>query len=146
MARIAYGTFYKGLMNINEDGYQPWGWPQSWWSLVYQAWYPDIPLSYRKNRHCLHVKKLLHKNIQWSWKDRVLHRFKCIRRKSLRKTVLTPNTFKTSMSLRDWVKRYKWTLLPCLFTYVCSALKWLRGCKILEATPVEVSQWCFTET
>ena len=40
----------------------------------------------------------------------------------------------------------KWTLIPCLFTYVHTALKWLRGAKILQQTPVEKSQWLLWET
>ena len=46
------------------------------------------------------------------------------------------NTFETSMSLRDHVT----TLIPCLFTYVHTALKWLRGAKILQHTLVEKLQ------
>ena len=34
----------------------------------------------------------------------------------------------------------------CLFTYVHTALKWLRGAKILQHTPVEKSQWHLWET
>ena len=48
------------------------------------------------------------------------------------------NTFETSMSLRDRVKTSKLTLIPCLFTSVHTALKWLRGAKILH-TLVEKS-------
>ena len=35
----------------------------------------------------------------------------------------------------------EWILLPCLFTYVHTALMWLRGAKILHQTLVEKSQW-----
>ena len=42
--------------------------------------------------------------------------------------------------------KLKWTLIPCLFTYVHTALKWLRGAKILQHTPVEKSQWLLWET
>ena len=59
-----------------------------WWWSVYQTWYPDILLSY-KEEALPACEKLLHENIPWSWKDRVLHRFECITRKSLRKTLLT---------------------------------------------------------
>ena len=50
------------------------------------------------------------------------------------------NTFETSMSLRDQVKASIKTLIPCLFTYVHSALKWLRGAKILQQILVEIPQ------
>ena len=50
------------------------------------------------------------------------------------------NTFETSMSLRDRVKNYNYTLIPCLSTYIHTALKWIRGAKILQVTPVEKSQ------
>ena len=40
----------------------------------------------------------------------------------------------------------EWTLIPCLFTYVHTAVKWLRGAKILQRTPVEKSQWSPWET
>ena len=50
------------------------------------------------------------------------------------------NTFKTSMSLRDRVKASIKTLILYLFTYVHTALKWLRGAKILQQTPVEIPQ------
>ena len=40
----------------------------------------------------------------------------------------------------------EWTLIPCLFTYVHTALKWLRGAKILQLTPVEKSRWLLWET
>ena len=53
------------------------------------------------------------------------------------------NTFETSVSLRDQVKSYIWTLLPCLFTYVHTALSGSEVLKILQCSPVEVSQWCF---
>ena len=33
-----------------------------------------------------------------------------------------------------------------LFTYVHTALKWLRGAKILQCSPVERSQWFLWET
>ena len=64
-------------------------------------------------------------------------------KEKLTKNLADLNTFKTSVSLRDRVKSYNWTLLPCLFTYVHTARVWLRGAKILNVTPVEVSQWCF---
>ena len=37
-------------------------------------------------------------------------------------------------------------LNPLYFTYVHTALKWLRGAKILQQTPVEKSQWHLWET
>ena len=40
VVQSAYETLHKGLMNINEDGCQPWGWPRPWWWSVY-ARYPD---------------------------------------------------------------------------------------------------------
>ena len=36
-------------------------------------------------------------------------------------------------TLRDRTKSYIWTLLPCLFTYVHTALMWFRGAKILQS-------------
>ena len=50
------------------------------------------------------------------------------------------NTFETSMSLRDRVTISTEPYSLCLFTYVHTALKWLRGAKILQHTPVEKSQ------
>ena len=50
------------------------------------------------------------------------------------------NTFETSMSLRDRVTKSNEPYSLCLFTYVHTALKWLRGAKILQHTPVEKSQ------
>ena len=64
-------------------------------------------------------------------------------KEKLTKNLADLNTFETSVSLRDRVKSYNWTLLPCLFTYVHTALMCLRGAKILNVIPVEVSQWCF---
>ena len=40
----------------------------------------------------------------------------------------------------------KMNLNPCLFTSVHTALKWLRGAKILQNTPVEKSRWLLWET
>ena len=67
-------------------------------------------------------------------------------KEKLMKNLADLNTFETSMSLRDRVKTQKWTFIPCLFTYVHTALKWLRGAKILRQTPVEKSQWLLWET
>ena len=64
-------------------------------------------------------------------------------KEKLMKNLADLNTFETSVSLRNWVKSYIWTLLPGLFTYVHTAVMWLRGAKILNVIPVEVSQWCF---
>ena len=50
------------------------------------------------------------------------------------------NTSETSMSLRDRVTTSNEPYSLCLFTYVHTALKWLRGAKILQHTPVEKSQ------
>ena len=61
-------------------------------------------------------------------------------KEKLTKNLADLNTFETSMSLRDRVN-LEWTLIPCLFTYVHTALKWLRGAKILQQTPLEKSQW-----
>ena len=55
-------------------------------------------------------------------------------KEKLTKNLADLNTFETSVSLRDQVKSYSWTLLPCLFTYVHTALVWLRGAKILNVT------------
>ena len=51
------------------------------------------------------------------------------------------NTFETSMSLRDRVTTSNEPYSLCLFTYVHTALKWLRGAKILQHT-VKVCPWC----
>ena len=59
-------------------------------------------------------------------------------KEKLTKNLADLNTFKTSISLRDWVKASIKTLIPCLFTYVHTALKWLRGAKILQQTLVEI--------
>ena len=67
-------------------------------------------------------------------------------KEKLMKNLADLNTFETSMFLRDRVTTSKWTLIPCLFTYVHTALKWLRGAKILQHTPVEKSQWLLWET
>ena len=61
-------------------------------------------------------------------------------KEKLTKNLADLNTLATSMSLRDRVTTWKRTLIPCLFTYVHTALKWLRGAKILQQTPVEKSQ------
>ena len=78
------------------------------------------------------MQRTIMKNIQWSWKDRVMKQIWMYYKEKLTKNLADPNTFETSMSLRDRVKSYNWTLLPCLFTYVHTALKWLRGAKILQ--------------
>ena len=67
-------------------------------------------------------------------------------KEKLMKNLADLSTFETSMSLRDQVKASIKTLIPCLFTYVHSALKWLRGAKILQRTLVEIPQWYFWET
>ena len=67
-------------------------------------------------------------------------------KEKLTKNLADLNTFETSMSLRDHITTSKWTLIPCLFTYEYTALKWLRGAKILQQTPVEKSQWSLWET
>ena len=41
------------------------------------------------------------------------------------------NTFETSISVRDQKLQIK-TLMPCLFTYVHTPFKWLRGAKFLQ--------------
>ena len=58
----------------------------------------------------------------------------------LTKNLADLNTFETSMSLRDRVTTSNEPYSLCLFTYVHTALKWLRGAKILQHTPVEKSQ------
>ena len=60
-------------------------------------------------------------------------------KEKLTKNLADLNTFETSVSLRDRIKSYSWTLLPCLFTYVHTALMWLRGTLILNVIPLEVS-------
>ena len=67
-------------------------------------------------------------------------------KEKLTKKLVDLNTFETSMSLRDQVKASIKILIPCLFTYVHTALKWLRGVNILQQTPVEILQWYFWET
>ena len=67
-------------------------------------------------------------------------------KEKLTKNLPDLSTFETSMSLRDRVKATIKTLIPCLFTYVHTALKWLRGAKILQQTLVEIPQWYLWKT
>ena len=57
-----------------------------------------------------------------------------------------PQYIRDQYVLKGPCHKLKWTLIPCLFTYVHTALKWLRGAKILQQTPVEKSQWLLWET
>ena len=84
-------------------------------------------------------KETIVRNIPWSLRDRVMQQILMYYKEKLTKNLADLNTFETSMSLRDRVKHQR-TLLPYLFTYVHTALKWLRGAKILQHTPVEKSQ------
>ena len=77
-------------------------------------------------------KETIVRNIQWSLRDRVMQQIWMYYKEKLTKNLADLNTFETSMSLRDHVTTSKWTLIPCLFTYVHTALKWLRGAKILQ--------------
>ena len=58
-------------------------------------------------------------------------------KEKLMKNLADLNTFETSMSLRDRVTTSNEPYSLGLFTYVHTALKWLRGAKILQHTPVE---------
>ena len=91
-------------------------------------------------------KETIVRNIPWSLRDRVMQQIWMYYKEKLTKNLADLNTFETSMSLRDRVTTSKWTLIPCLFTYVHTAFKWLRGAKILQQTPVEKSQWFPWET
>ena len=91
-------------------------------------------------------KETIVRNIPWSLRDRVLQQIWMYYKEKLTKNLADLNTFETSMSLRDHITTWKWTLIPCLFTYVQTALKWLRGAKILQHTLVEKSQWHLWET
>ena len=66
-------------------------------------------------------------------------------KEKLTKNLADLNTFETSMSLRDRVN-IKEPYSLNLFTYVHTALEWLRGAKILQCSPVEKSQWHLWET
>ena len=146
MAWSAYEALYKGLMNINESSCQPYGLASALMVIGVSAWYPDIPLSSWKKMLCLHVKKLdYYKKYTMVLKDQVMQQIWMYYKEQLTKNLADLNTFETSMSLRDHVITYNWTLIPCLFTYVHTALKWLRGAKILQQTPVEKSQWSLWE-
>ena len=57
-------------------------------------------------------------------------------KEKLTKNLADLNTFETSMSLRDRVTTSNEPYSLCLFTYVHTALKWLRGAKILQHTLV----------
>ena len=67
-------------------------------------------------------------------------------KEKITKKIADLNTFMTIMSLRDQVKASIKTLIPCLFTYVHTALKWLRGAKILQQILVEIPQLYFCKT
>ena len=91
-------------------------------------------------------KETIVRNIPWSLRDRVLQQIWMYYKEKLTKNLADLNTFETSMSLRDRVTTSNEPYSLCLFTYVHTALKWLRGAKILQHTPVERSQWFLWET
>ena len=87
-------------------------------------------------------KETIVRNIPWSLRDRVMQQIWMYYKEKLTKNLADLNTFETSMSLRDRVTTSNEPYSLCLFTYVHTALKWLRGAKILQYTPVEKSRWC----
>ena len=60
-------------------------------------------------------------------------------KEKLMKNLADVNTFETSMSLRDRVTTSNEPYSLTLFTYVHTALKWLRGAKILQHTGREIT-------
>ena len=60
-------------------------------------------------------------------------------KEKLTKNLADLNTFETSMSLRDRVTTSNEPYSLCLFTYVHTVLKWLRGAKILQHTGREIT-------
>ena len=91
-------------------------------------------------------KETIVRNIPWSLRDQVMQQIWMYYKEKLTKNLADLNTFETSMSLRDRVTTSNEPYSLCLFTYVHTALKWLRGAKILQHTPVEKSQWHLWET
>ena len=68
LAGSLYEALYKVLMNINESGCQPYGWPRPWWWSVYPC---DTPtLLYLKNTwlrtmYCLQIIWWESRGFQW---------------------------------------------------------------------------------
>ena len=107
---------------------------------------PRHPPFFVKEEALPACKETIVRNIRWSLRDRVMEQIWMYYKEKLTKNLANLNTFETSMSLRDRNTTSKWTLIPCLFTYVHTALRWLRGAKILQYTPVEKSRWLLWET
>ena len=140
-----YETLYKRHMNINVMASRPWGRHQPLWWLVYQWDTPTSP--FRMKEEALPAcKETITKKFMVVLKGLSMTQIWMYYKEKLTKNLADLNIFETSMSLRDQVKSYNWTILPCLFTYVHTVLKWLRGAKILQVTPVERSQWFLWET
>ena len=99
-------------------------------------WHPPFSMKEEALPAC---KETIVRNIDWSLRDRVMQQIWMYYKEKLTKNLADLNTFETSMSLRDCVMAWKWTLIPCLFTYVHIALKWLRGAKILQHTGREIT-------
>ena len=85
-------------------------------------WHPPFSMKEEALPAC---KETIVRNIQWSLRDRVMQQIWMYYKEKLTKNLADLNTSETSMSLRDRVTTSKWTLIPCLFTYVHTALKWL---------------------
>ena len=62
-------------------------------------------------------KETIVRNIQWSLRDRVMLQIWMYYKKKLTKNLADLNTFETSMSLRDHVTTWKWTLIPSIYIY-----------------------------
>ena len=138
--------YIRVLMNINECGYRPSWMASALMVIGVSAWYPDIPLSSMKEEALPACKETIVRNIPWSLRDRVMQQIWMYYKEKLTKNLADLNTFETNMSLRDRVTTSNEPYSLCLFTYVHTALKWLRGAKILQHTPVEKSQWHLWET
>ena len=123
-------------MNINECCCRPHGWPRPWWWSVYPRDTPTSPfLHERRGFACM--QRTIVRNIPWSLRDQVMQQIWMYYKEKLTKNLADLNTFETSMSLRDRVTTSIEPYSLCLITYVHTALKWLRGAKILQHTPVE---------
>ena len=138
-------ALYRVLMNINECGCRPYGWLGLDGNRCIRV-IPRHPPFFVKEEALPACKETIVRNLPWSLRDRVMQQIWMYYKEKLTKNLADLNTFETSMSLRDRITTSKWTLIPCLFTSVHTALKWLRGAKILQNTPVEKSRWLLWET
>ena len=82
-------------------------------------------------------KETIVRNIPWSLRDRVMQQIWMYYKEKLTKNLADLKTFETSMSLRDRVTAWEWTLIPCLFTYVTAAGNFTVWPSVFPVIPAE---------